>query len=234
MSGTTHSSSTFRRPSGITRRRGCYRDYAINRERFHWESQSTQTPQQPRMQRWIEHQQRGGNILLFVRDTRRSELGTQPFTFLGPVTYVDHGYELGAIASIRYAGGSIPADERLLADALSFGGALGELYRADPDSVSSRSSSRSNTATFHHLATSAPPAGIQIGTTVEARDLDYDKQRTWSLVAKTAAEPASDKLSIESPVGQALLGRELGDTISVVTPGGVRRYLIEHRNRVTP
>jgi len=67
-----------------------YRDYAINRELFHWESQSTQSPQQPRVRRWIEHQQRGGNILLCVRDKKRSELGTQPFTFLGPVTYVDH------------------------------------------------------------------------------------------------------------------------------------------------
>jgi superfamily II DNA or RNA helicase/HKD family nuclease len=67
-----------------------YRDYAINRELFHWESQSTQTPQQPRVRRWIEHQQRGGNVLLFVRDKKRSELGTQPFTFLGPVSYVEH------------------------------------------------------------------------------------------------------------------------------------------------
>ena len=67
-----------------------YRDYAINRELFHWESQSTQTPQQPRVRRWIEHQQRGGDVLLFVRDRKRSELGTQPFTFLGPVSYVDH------------------------------------------------------------------------------------------------------------------------------------------------
>jgi hypothetical protein len=67
-----------------------YRDYAINRELFHWESQSTQAPNQPRVRRWIEHQQRGGSILLFVRDKKRSELGTQPFTFLGPVTYVDH------------------------------------------------------------------------------------------------------------------------------------------------
>ncbi len=67
-----------------------YRDYAISRELFHWESQSTQTPRQPRVRRWIEHQQRGGSILLFVRDKKRSELGTQPFTFLGPVTYVDH------------------------------------------------------------------------------------------------------------------------------------------------
>ncbi len=67
-----------------------YRDYAINRELFHWESQSTQTPQQPRVRRWIEDQQRGGNVLLFVRDKKRSEVGTHPFTFLGPVTYVEH------------------------------------------------------------------------------------------------------------------------------------------------
>ena len=55
-----------------------YRDYAINRELFHWESQSTQAPHQPRVRRWIEHQERGGSILLFVRETRRSELGTEP------------------------------------------------------------------------------------------------------------------------------------------------------------
>ena len=67
-----------------------YRDYAINRELFHWEWQSTQIPQQPRVRRWIEHDQRGGNVLLFVRDKKRSEVGTQPFTFLGPVTYMDH------------------------------------------------------------------------------------------------------------------------------------------------
>jgi superfamily II DNA or RNA helicase/HKD family nuclease len=67
-----------------------YRDYAINRELFHWESQSTQAPNQPRVRRWIEHQQRGGHVLLFVRDKKRFELGTQPFTFLGSVTYMDH------------------------------------------------------------------------------------------------------------------------------------------------
>ena len=56
-----------------------YRDYAINRELFHWESQSMQTDKQRRVLRWIEHQQRGGNVLLFVRDKKRSELGTQAF-----------------------------------------------------------------------------------------------------------------------------------------------------------
>jgi hypothetical protein len=67
-----------------------YRDYAINRELFHWESQSRQASNQPTVQRYIDHRARGTNILLFVREHKRFELGTQPFTFLGPVTYVEH------------------------------------------------------------------------------------------------------------------------------------------------
>jgi hypothetical protein len=67
-----------------------YRDYAINRELFHWESQSRQTPRQPGVQRYINHAQRGTRVLLFVRDRKTFELGTRPFTFLGPVRYVDH------------------------------------------------------------------------------------------------------------------------------------------------
>lgn len=67
-----------------------YRDYAINRELFHWESQSRQTPRQPTVQRYINHRSRGTQILLFVRERKTFELGTQPFTFLGPVDYVEH------------------------------------------------------------------------------------------------------------------------------------------------
>ncbi len=67
-----------------------YRDYAINRELFHWESQSRQTPQQPTVQRYINHRASGSRVLLFVRERKTFELGTQPFTFLGPVDYVDH------------------------------------------------------------------------------------------------------------------------------------------------
>lgn len=67
-----------------------YRDYAINRELFHWESQSRQTPQQPTVQRYIDHRARGTQVLLFVRERKTFELGTRSFTFLGPVEYVDH------------------------------------------------------------------------------------------------------------------------------------------------
>jgi hypothetical protein len=67
-----------------------YRDYAINRELFHWESQSRQTPAQPTVQRYIDHVARGSPVLLFVRERKTFELGTQPFSFLGPVSYVEH------------------------------------------------------------------------------------------------------------------------------------------------
>lgn len=67
-----------------------YRDYAINRELFHWESQSRQSPHQPTVQRYINHRERGTQVLLFVRERKTFELGTQPFTFLGPVDYVEH------------------------------------------------------------------------------------------------------------------------------------------------
>jgi superfamily II DNA or RNA helicase/HKD family nuclease len=67
-----------------------YRDYAINRELFHWESQSRQTPRQPTVQRYIGHRSQGTRILLFVRERKTFELGTQPFTFLGPSDYVEH------------------------------------------------------------------------------------------------------------------------------------------------
>ena len=67
-----------------------YRDYAINRELFHWESQSRQTTSQPTVQRYINHEERGTRVLLFVRERRSFELGTRPFTFLGPARYVEH------------------------------------------------------------------------------------------------------------------------------------------------
>ncbi len=67
-----------------------YRDYAINRELFHWESQSRQAPHQPTVQRYINHREEGTQVLLFVRDRKKGELGTMPFTFLGPAEYVSH------------------------------------------------------------------------------------------------------------------------------------------------
>lgn len=70
-----------------------YRDYAMSRDLFHWESQSRQTPEQPSVQRYINHAKQGTNVLLCVREQRRGELGAAPYHFLGPVDHVSHAGE---------------------------------------------------------------------------------------------------------------------------------------------
>ena len=68
-----------------------YRDYAISRTLFHWETQSFQGPETKTVQRYIHHREQGGNVFLFVRDAAKSEIGTtSPFLFLGAVDYVIH------------------------------------------------------------------------------------------------------------------------------------------------
>ena len=68
-----------------------YRDYAISRTRFHWESQNATHDQTPTGRRYVDHVARGTDIIMFVRDTETRENGSgAPFTCLGPVRYVSH------------------------------------------------------------------------------------------------------------------------------------------------
>jgi hypothetical protein len=68
-----------------------YRDYALSRELFHWESQNATHDQSETGKRYQEHRQRGSQVLLFVRETELRPNGAgAPFTCLGPVTYVSH------------------------------------------------------------------------------------------------------------------------------------------------
>jgi superfamily II DNA or RNA helicase/HKD family nuclease len=68
-----------------------YRDYAISRDLFHWESQNATHEDTPVGQRYIGHAARGTHVLLFVRELEHRPNGAgAPFTFLGPVDYVSH------------------------------------------------------------------------------------------------------------------------------------------------
>src|SRR5262249_24253455 len=67
-----------------------YRDFAISSELFHWESQSTTSSASPTGKRYINHRQDGSHILLFVRAAKTNALGTSPYVFLGPASYVSH------------------------------------------------------------------------------------------------------------------------------------------------
>jgi hypothetical protein len=68
-----------------------YRDYAISRDLFHWESQSTTSVASPTGQRYIHHAGSGSRICLFARETGEDAQGrTTPFLFLGTATYQEH------------------------------------------------------------------------------------------------------------------------------------------------
>lgn len=62
-----------------------YRDYAISRDLFHWESQNSASEDSPVGRRYIDHEQQGWRFLLFVRETP-----SDPFVALGFALYVSH------------------------------------------------------------------------------------------------------------------------------------------------
>ncbi len=68
---------------------------------------------------------------------------------------------------------------------------------------------------------------IAVGDTVVLQDLTAGEQADYTLVDKREADPTKGKISIASPVGQALLGRQRGDRVEVKAPAGILRYLIE-------
>jgi transcription elongation factor GreA len=68
---------------------------------------------------------------------------------------------------------------------------------------------------------------IDIGSTVTVRNkTDDDEPETYTIVGSMEADPVEHKISNESPIGRALLGREKGDTIDVVAPAGKFKYEI--------
>jgi transcription elongation factor GreA len=70
-------------------------------------------------------------------------------------------------------------------------------------------------------------AAFSFGRTAEVLDEASGAVHTWTLVGSTEANIPQGKLSAQSPVGKALLGRRAGETVEVQTPGGARRYLVQ-------
>ena len=59
---------------------------------------------------------------------------------------------------------------------------------------------------------------VDIGSTVELKDLKTNKKRKYLLVSSVESDPENHKISDESPMGMALLGKKSGDEIEVKTP----------------
>lgn len=67
---------------------------------------------------------------------------------------------------------------------------------------------------------------VSIGSTVEIEDLEHSETETYQVVGSAEADPANRRLSNESPVGRAILGRHAGETVTVPVPKGTARYKI--------
>jgi len=67
-----------------------YRDYAINEEQFHWQSQSITSVESATGQRYINQQRNGNRVLIFVRDYKKEGQAAVPYTCIGLADYVSH------------------------------------------------------------------------------------------------------------------------------------------------
>jgi len=66
-----------------------------------------------------------------------------------------------------------------------------------------------------------------LGTTIIVRDLEEDEELAYTIVGPGEIDPRKGKISVQSPVGRALIDRTVGDTVEVDTPAGPARYRIE-------
>jgi transcription elongation factor GreA len=65
---------------------------------------------------------------------------------------------------------------------------------------------------------------VSIGSTVTLKDKERGEVRVYTLVGSAEADPSKAKLSNESPVGQAIIGKRVGDVVTVPVPVGSLSY----------
>lgn len=117
--------------------------------------------------------------------------------------------------------------EQSLADRLDENG--------EPRQVAERAVLEAQAASLRAIAEAAQvvPIGSRaiIGSTVHVRPADDAPLERYEIVIPTEADPAARKVSFDSPIGAALLGREVGEVAVVATPRGdrpLRVMVIQH------
>lgn len=63
-------------------------------------------------------------------------------------------------------------------------------------------------------------SAVGIGTTVRILDTEYNEEAVYLIVGSVEADADRNRISNESPVGAALMGKKVGDMAEVITPGG--------------
>ncbi len=72
---------------------------------------------------------------------------------------------------------------------------------------------------------------VHLGASVKVKEMGSGKSHDFTIVGSAEADPKNARLSNESPLGAALMGRKHGETVDVTTPRGVMKYKIESINK---
>lgn len=72
----------------------------------------------------------------------------------------------------------------------------------------------------------SPSDEVVVGSTVRLKDLTTGEDLMFMIVGSPEADPDEDKISNESPVGRALLGKRKGDVVEIMVPAGKIRYSV--------
>ncbi len=67
---------------------------------------------------------------------------------------------------------------------------------------------------------------VGIGDEVVLLDLDLDERFTYTIVGSAEADPSKNRISNESPIGQAIINKEAGDVVKVEVPAGVLTFQV--------
>ena len=82
------------------------------------------------------------------------------------------------------------------------------------------------TAVIIATSASSKEGKVSQGCTVVLTTMETDEEETYTLVGTTEADPFDNKISNESPVGKAVIGKKIGDVVVAVTPAGELSYKI--------
>ncbi len=72
-----------------------------------------------------------------------------------------------------------------------------------------------------------PKDRVNFGCTVVLYDMDNDEEIEYMIVGEDESDPSNGRISVNSPIAKALLGKEEGDEVEVRVPAGTRRFEIE-------
>lgn len=67
---------------------------------------------------------------------------------------------------------------------------------------------------------------VSIGSIVKVKDLEFDDELEFTIVGSAEADPALMKISNEAPIGEGLIGKKVGDKVTIQIPDGVTTFEI--------